>query len=120
VLVVVIAAAAINAPAAAQRPPSPSPQSLPVEWARRGDPWARPGIEGYVHNTSRYRIGSVRLTVEALDENQRPVNNRTVWVYGNIAAGDRGYFSFPVLAADAERTYRITVESFVLISLEAP
>jgi hypothetical protein len=109
----VLGGATVHAQSAA-----PRTDTLRVEWKKRADPWLRPAVEGYVYNPSPYRIGTVLLRVELLDGEQRVVKERTAWVYGNINAGDRGYFVVPVLPDEADKTYRIGVESFVLISRE--
>jgi hypothetical protein len=109
----VLTAAIVHAQSAA-----PRADTLRVEWKKRDDPWLRPALEGYVHNPSSYRIGTVLLRVQLLDGEERVVKERTAWVYGNINAGDRGYFVVPVLPDESGKTYRIGVESFVLISRE--
>lgn len=96
----------------------PQPQSFRVEWQPRAGLWARPGVEGYVYNESAYRVGNVRLRVQLLDASERVLEERFAWIYGDIGAGSRGYFVLP--APGAGRTYRIAVESFDLISRQAP
>ncbi|MBI2216201.1 MAG: hypothetical protein HYU51_02790 [Candidatus Rokubacteria bacterium] len=118
-LVATLALGALTVTAHAQSE-APRADTLRVEWKKRTDPWLRPAVEGYVHNPSSYRIGTVLLTVQLVDGARRVVSERTAWVYGNIPAGDRGYFVVPILPGDAGNDYRITVESFVLISRESP
>lgn len=117
VLSVLLAAVALPAIDAAAQ--APTAETLKVEWSRRVDPWSKPTVEGYVYNDSGYRIGSVLLRVQLLDGSQRVVAERKAWLYGNIPAGDRGYFRVPILPEDGDRTYRISVDSFVLIAREA-
>ncbi len=78
----------------------------------------RPSIEGYVHNDSVYWVGNVRLQIEGLDAETRPVGERYVWTFGNIAPSDRGYFVAESLPGAT--TYRITVASFDVVSRGGP
>jgi hypothetical protein len=96
---------------------APNPQSFPVEWRPRSE-HMMPGIEGYVYNPSDYRVGSVRLKIDVLDKDDRPIRQEFAWVYGVIDAGGRGYFVLRPLRPG--ETYRITVESFDLLSRQAP
>jgi len=91
-------------------------KSLRVEWERSTASWKRPSIEGYVYNDSSYRIGSVRLRVESLDGENHVVDERLAWVYGNINAGGRWYFSVPLPTSG--NTFRVSVESFHLVARE--
>jgi hypothetical protein len=95
------------------------PQTLQVEWKRRTDAWVRPGLEGWVYNPSTYRIGSVRLRLQKLDDANQVVSERHTWVYGHVPAGGRTQFVIPLEPQD-NAAYRISVESFVLISQESP
>ena len=61
----------------------------------------------------------MRLRIEALDGTDRVVGESFAWVYGNIPAGSRWYFSVPVPRAGAA-TFRISVVSFTLMALESP
>ena len=116
VVLLLAAVAVIASPALAQ---PPTAQTLRVEFGRRSDPWAKPALEGYVYNPSSYRIGSILLKVQVLDGDQKVVRERTAWLYGNVASNDRGYFVVPILPDDgADRGYRITIDSFVLIARE--
>jgi hypothetical protein len=91
---------------------------LRVEWEPLTQEWTRPRLAGYVYNDSTYRIGSVRLRVEVLDAaSQQVVREELAWIYVNVPARGRANFSVPRPKGDA---FRITVESFVLIALEAP
>jgi hypothetical protein len=58
----------------------------------------------------------VRLRIEVLDPaSQQPVSEQLAWIYVNVPARGRAYFSVPRPRGEA---YRVTVESFVLIALE--
>ena len=95
----------------------PDPQAFQVEWKKRTDPHLRPGIEGWVSNSSSYRVGSMLLKVETLDSANRVTSERTVWVYGHVPAGGRAFFVVP-LRPDDNETYRISIASYDLISRE--
>jgi hypothetical protein len=91
--------------------------SLRVEWQRTVSLGGRPTIEGYVYNDSPFRIGGVRLRVEILDSSKRVVGETFGWVYGNISSRGRWPFSMPPPAGES---FRVTVQSFYLITREAP
>jgi hypothetical protein len=93
-------------------------RALRVEWRKVDEPWRRKTIEGYVYNDSAYRVGSVRLRVEALDGADQPIGETFGWVYGNIASGGRWPFSLPLPRAG--ENFRVSVESFVLVAREGP
>ena len=82
---------------------------LRVEWetVARGD---RAIVRGYVFNEHQMRAENVRLRIEQLDANARPVATRITWVLGTIPYRDRGYFETAVPVATA--TYRVSIESF--------
>jgi hypothetical protein len=90
---------------------------LKVEWHRVTESWRRPAIDGHVYNASDYRVGGVRLRVEGLDTSDQVVGETLVWVYGNIPAGGGWPFTLPLPREG--QTFRITVESFYLVSREA-
>jgi hypothetical protein len=91
---------------------------LRVEWEPLTQEWTRPRLAGHVYNDSTYRIGSVRLRVEILDAaSQQPVREELAWIYVNVPARGRAYFSVQRPKGDA---FRVTVESFVLIAVEPP
>jgi hypothetical protein len=102
--------------ASAQRP---SPETFQIEWKRRSDPWVRPGIEGWVHNPSNYRVGSMSLKLQTLDASNQVVSEKRVWVYGHVPANGRSSFVIP-LSRDDQTTYRIVVDAFDLIAQEGP
>jgi hypothetical protein len=106
-----------SVPNAHAQSPTPSPQSFQVEWRPRSE-HLTPGFEGYVYNGSDYRVGSVRLKVDVLDQTGRVIREQFTWVYGAIDPGGRGYFALGPLRPG--ETYRIAVESFDLLSRQAP
>src|SRR5262245_17932276 len=85
-----------------------SPEPVP-----RGG-WA---VEGYVYCTHPYRVNSVRVRVDVLDENGKVINQSYGWVPGDIPAGGRAYFFVSVPQRGA--TYRAQVLSFYLVAREA-
>jgi hypothetical protein len=88
---------------------------LRVEWEAAAEEWTRPRIVGHVYNASVYRIGSVRLRVQVLDSGGQVVRDELAWIYVNVPARGRAYFSLRRPTGDA---FRVTVESFVLIARE--
>ena len=93
-------------------------RQLRVEWERGSDKWGPPRLVGYVYNDSTFRIGSVRLRVETLDSSDRVIGETLAWIYVNVPARDRAYFS--VRRPSGGEVFRLTVESFVLIARDAP
>jgi hypothetical protein len=89
---------------------SPTPiTELRVEWeqvSRRGGAVVR----GYIYNEHQMRAENVRVRVEQLDADARPVVTRTVFVIGTIPYRDRGYFEVTMPAPGA--AYRVSIESF--------
>jgi len=106
----------VTPPAWAQRP---TPQTFQIEWKKRTDPFQRPGLEGWVMNPSGYRVGSMLLKVETIGPDNKVGGERKIWVYGHVPAGGRAFFVVPLRPDDLEN-YRITVDSFDLISREGP
>jgi hypothetical protein len=105
---------AVGGLAAAQSPADVA-GLLRVEWEALAEEWTRPRIAGYVHNASTYRIGSVRLRVQVLDAAEQVVREELAWIYVDVPARGRAYFSIRRPAGDR---YRLAVESFVLIARE--
>jgi hypothetical protein len=97
----------------AQPPEAIVQEALRVEWDRAE---IRPGIEGYVYNDSPYRIGLVRLRVITRDDGGQTPGELLAWVYGNVPARGRCYFS--VRVPKAREIVGITIESFKLIARE--
>lgn len=72
---------------------------------RRG----RPTVEGYVANRSPYRVGNLRVLVDAMDDTGRIVGQRVSWVLGELGGDSRLYFDVPVPSA---ARYRVRVFSY--------
>jgi hypothetical protein len=71
----------------------------------------RPVVRGYVQNRSPYDMGRIRLRVDPVSAEPRPVTPVTLgWVNGDIERNGRRYFEIAVPRADA--TYRVSVDSF--------
>jgi len=85
-----------------------SPEPVP-----RGG-WA---VEGYVYSTHPYRVNSVRVRVDVLDESGKVIHQAYGWVPGDIPAGGRAYFYVSVPQRGA--AYRAQVLSFYLVAREA-
>jgi hypothetical protein len=64
-----------------------------------------------------YRISSVRLRVQTVNASNDVVNESLAWVYVSVPARGREYFS--IRRPPGGETFRLAVESFVLISREA-
>jgi hypothetical protein len=90
---------------------------LRVEWEPGTDKWGPPRLVGHIYNDSTYRIGSVRLRVQTLDSSDSVVGETLAWVYVSVPARSRAYFS--VRRPSGSDAFRLTVESFVLISRES-
>lgn len=118
--VVLVAAAVCAHPlgAAASDPRPGEGRDVQIEEASRVASMRGPSVTGYVRNNTLYRIGNVRLRVEATDPLGRRLPPAFGWVYGDVEAGGRTSFSIPLPASAA--TYEIAVESFDLLSRESP
>ena len=103
--------------ATAQRVEDEVVKQMRVEWETPEEAWTRPRIVGHVYNDSSYRLGSVRLRVEVLDASKQVVHKELAWIYVNVPARGRAYFSVRRPTGEA---FRLSVESFVLIAREAP
>ena len=88
-----------------------------VTWDHRGY-GPVPTIQGYVQNDSPFRVTNVRLQIDGLDGGGRPVAQAFGWTFGDIARGDRGYFTAPAIPGAA--AYQITVSSFDVVSGGGP
>ena len=91
-------------------------QLLRVEWAPLSEAWTRPRLVGHVYNDSIYRIGSVRLRLQSLDDSNQVIREDLAWTYVDVPARGRAYFS--VNRPAGAQSFRVTVESFLLISRE--
>jgi hypothetical protein len=89
---------------------------LSIDWKPVAEACCPPRLEGYIYNASTYRIGSVRLRVEALDGSNHVVRESLAWVYVSVPARDRAYFS--LRRPPSGEVFRLTVESFVLVARE--
>jgi hypothetical protein len=89
---------------------------LRVELAPVSEEWTRPRLAGHVYNDSIYRIGSVRLRVQSLDASDRIIREDLAWTYVDVPARGRAYFS--VYRPAGGQSFRISVESFLLIARE--
>jgi len=72
-------------------------------------------IKGSVFNDSPYRVTDVRLEIEGLDADRRPVGRALAWAIGDIAPG--GETSFTAAPLPGAVSYQIRVVSYDLISL---
>jgi hypothetical protein len=77
-------------------------------------------IRGQVQNVSPYRVTNVRLQVDGLGPDSRPVGRIFVWAVGDIAPG--GQTSFAAEPIPGSATYQVKVVSWDLVSVarEAP
>ncbi len=91
---------------------------LRVQWELSTLSRGGPALEGYVYNDDPYRLGLVQLRIEVLDESGQVTGVGRGWVYGDVPA--RGRAAFRVRPPSKGASYRITVASFVRISLDAP
>lgn len=89
-----------------------------IEYNREAVPRGGWAVEGYVNNSSRALVSGVRLRVEVLDAGGASIGEAFGWVYGNVPAGGRAYFTVPLPRRGAD--YRITVVSFSSNTGDAP
>jgi hypothetical protein len=97
---------------------APAGSAFRVEWNVPPLPPSRAKLEGYVYNDSLYRVTNVRLRVVALDGSGDAEGETWGWVFGDVPAGGRAYFALPLSKPAA--TYRVTVNSFDVVSGGAP
>jgi hypothetical protein len=90
---------------------------LRIEWEAAKDAFGPPRLTGHIYNDSPYRVGSVRLRVESLDASSQVLRETLAWVYVTVPARGRAYFS--LRRPPGAETFRLAVESFVLIAREA-
>jgi hypothetical protein len=115
-----IAAAAFvvaGASAQAQPPGRPTAESFRIEWVRR-PPSMRPGVDGYIHNDSRWRVTNLRIRAVVVDAAGTVVRESVVSVWGNSVPGTRTFFTLPSIAEG--EIYQLTVVTFDLISEQTP
>ena len=115
-LAVMVAAAAPGSGARIAEAQVASASSFRVEEDR--DAPTRGAIAGWVYNDSRETVGLVRMRLEVLDDSGKVVGNQMGWAYGNLRPGDRAYFRIPI--PEQRGTRRITIESFVVQSVQSP
>jgi hypothetical protein len=99
--------------ASAQSPEAEAAKALRVEWQPSTH---RRGIEGFVYNSSEYRIGFMRLKLQLRDGTAPPTETHA-WVYGNVSAYGRTPF-WARLTQPGE-VVAVTIESFRLIARES-
>jgi hypothetical protein len=68
-------------------------------------------LEGFVYNESACSVSAVRIRVVAVSDAGHPLGEMLGWVYGDIPAGERGYFVL-ALPEPPAAGYRIDVVSF--------
>ena len=97
--------------------PRPTAESFRIEWARR-PPSMRPGVDGYIHNDSRWRVTNIRVRAVVVDAAGIAVRESIVSVWGNAVPGTRTFFVLPSIGQG--EIYQLTVVSFDLISEQNP
>jgi hypothetical protein len=117
VLVVLVLAPVLPAPAAELQP-------LMAGWERHftvtwqpGEYRGKPVVEGYVNNVSPYSTRSIRVLVDSLDAAGQVTNQQVAWVPGDLLGGGRLFFQVPAAPAPA---YRVRVFSYDRIELDGP
>jgi hypothetical protein len=71
---------------------------------------APPVVSGYVYNMHPgLPVDRMQLAIEALDASGKVVGTSSTWILGGVPAGNRGYFSVPVVPATS---YRVQVLFF--------
>jgi len=75
-------------------------------------------VEGFVYNGLPWLITNIRLRVDSVDGDGTVIASASGWVIGDVKAGGRGYFWVPV--SSPAKTYRVTVQSFDMVAVEAP
>ena len=109
-LVLALAAGAALAGASAAETDSPC-APFRVEWNRGVLSPTASKIEGFVYNESACSVSAVRIRVVAVTDRGHPLGETLGWVYGDIPAGERGYFVLALPEPPAAH-YRIDVVSF--------
>jgi len=71
---------------------------------------AQPVASGYVYNMHPgLPADRMQLAIDALDASGKIVGTSSTWILGGVPAGNRGYFSAPVVPA---ASYRVQVLFF--------
>jgi hypothetical protein len=104
-----------SGPACAQATPD---HIFTIDYSREPIPRGGWAVEGYVNNSSRYLVSGVRLRVQVLDASGQAIGEAFGWVYGNVPAGGRAYFTVSIPRRGDD--YRINVVSFTQNSGDAP
>jgi hypothetical protein len=117
VIVCSLLALAIVAPATAQAPAPSAMSNFRVE-EDTGAP-TRGAVAGWVYNDGRQTVGLIRMRMDVYDESGQVVAVQHGWAYGNLRPGDRAYFRIALPDKPGARRV-VTVESFVIQSVEAP
>jgi hypothetical protein len=107
----------VIAASAEAQAPRPTSESFRIEWVRR-PPSMRPGVDGYIHNDSRWRVTNIRVRAVVVDAAGTPVRESVVSVWGNAVPGTRTFFVLPSIGEG--EIYQLTVVSFDLISEQNP
>lgn len=115
-LLALVAAGALTVHTRIAAAQTASPSSFRVEEDREAP--TRGAVAGWVYNDSREMVGLVRLRMEIVDEGGKVVGTQQGWAYGNLRPGDRAYFRIPI--PEQKGTRRISVESFVVQSVQSP
>src|SRR5262249_12319798 len=111
-------ALAMAVPAWAQGRGHPPDGSFHVTWQSERDGTV-PGVEGQIVNGLPVRVTDVRVRIEGIDGNGRPVGARVVWALGDIDPG--AGTSFRTAAMPGAVDYRVKVLSYDAVSgFEAP
>ena len=116
-LLIAVAVLVVAAVVQAQPPGRPTAESFRIEWVRR-PPSMRPGVDGYIHNDSRWRVTNIRVRAVVVDAAGNPVRESTVSVWGNAVPGTRTFFVLPSIGEG--EIYQLTVVSFDLIAEQTP
>ena len=91
----------------------PASDGFRVSWQREKDPVAA-RILGRVQNLSLFRLTDVRLDVQGLDADRRPVGRMFVWAIGDLMPGGETSFVFDAMTGAV--SYTIAVVSYDVVS----
>ena len=70
----------------------------------------QPVVSGYVYNMHpNLPADRMQLAIDAIDASGKVVGTSSTWILGGVPAGNRGYFSAPVVPA---ASYRVQVLFF--------
>jgi len=113
-----VAVCALLSGIGAARAQGSAEQIFTIDYSKQPVPRGGWAVEGYVNNSSRYLMSGVRLRVQVVDESGAVIGESFDWVYGNVPASGRAYFTVSIPKRGAD--YRITVVSFTQNSVDAP